>query len=211
MNQRRTQAQRRADTQKKLLEATLDCIAEYGYQGTTTTRIVQLAGVSRGAQVHHYPTKLDLVAAAADYLYTRDFQDSRRMMEEFSDSGQPFVDLIDRLWEKNFRGRIWEVSLELVVASRTQPQLKERLIPIVKQFHQRIDAMTTEFFHGSGIPDERVVNLMNFTICLLRGLGFQTVLKEDDQYYHGLMALLKEMIGGQVPPGRRPAIDQELP
>jgi len=47
-----------------LLDATIDCLVEEGYSGTTTTRVVERAGLSRGAQVHHFPTKSQLVAEA---------------------------------------------------------------------------------------------------------------------------------------------------
>ena len=47
---------------QRLLEATVDCLVEHGWSGTSTTLVSQRAGVSRGAQLHHFPTKNDLVA-----------------------------------------------------------------------------------------------------------------------------------------------------
>src|SRR5438045_9398121 len=61
---RRTQAERTASTRAALLDATIDCLVEYGYAHLTTTRVVERAGVSRGAQVHHFPTKAELVSEA---------------------------------------------------------------------------------------------------------------------------------------------------
>jgi AcrR family transcriptional regulator len=57
---RRTQEERRAATRGALLDATIDCLVEYGYHGVTTSRVAERAGVSRGAQVHYFPTKTDL-------------------------------------------------------------------------------------------------------------------------------------------------------
>ena len=57
----RTNAERSAATRVRLLDATIDCLIELGWSGTSTTEVVRRAGVSRGAQVHHYPTKEDLV------------------------------------------------------------------------------------------------------------------------------------------------------
>ena len=42
---------------QRLLEATVDCLVEHGWSGTSTTLVSQRAGVSRGAQLHHFPTK----------------------------------------------------------------------------------------------------------------------------------------------------------
>src|SRR3977135_1954938 len=68
---RRSQAERSAATQARLLDATIECLVERGWAATSTTEVVRRAGVSRGAQVHHYPTKEDLVLAALDYLLER--------------------------------------------------------------------------------------------------------------------------------------------
>src|SRR5437764_3220914 len=66
--QRRTQAQRSASTRAALLDATITSLVEVGYANTTTTGIAERAGVSRGAQMHHFPTKADLVASAIEHL-----------------------------------------------------------------------------------------------------------------------------------------------
>ena len=46
---RRSQAERSAETKRRLLEATIDCIVERGYARTTTSEIVSRAGLTRGA------------------------------------------------------------------------------------------------------------------------------------------------------------------
>src|SRR5205085_9670279 len=74
---RRTQAERRAETRGRLLDATLECLAELGYAGTTTTEVVRRAGLSRGAQVHDFPTKAELVVAAVEHLFQRRHDDFR--------------------------------------------------------------------------------------------------------------------------------------
>src|SRR5688500_18600755 len=63
-----TQAERTAATTEKLLGATVASLIERGYRGTSTPEICRRAGVSRGAQLHHYPTKESLVAAAVEHL-----------------------------------------------------------------------------------------------------------------------------------------------
>ena len=78
---RRTNGQRSAATQAQVLDAAIDCLVELGYARTTTTEVARRAGVSRGAQTHHFPTKDDLVLAAIDHLLARrnrEFQRSLR-------------------------------------------------------------------------------------------------------------------------------------
>jgi AcrR family transcriptional regulator len=65
---RRTQAQRSAEMRERLLDATISVLIEYGFAGTTTARVVEAAGVTKGAQLHHFPSKESLVVAAIDHL-----------------------------------------------------------------------------------------------------------------------------------------------
>src|SRR5258705_10494928 len=68
---RRTQEQRSAATRARLLDATIACLDQLGYSRTTTTEIAERAGVSRGAQLHHFPTKAELVTTAVEHLFRR--------------------------------------------------------------------------------------------------------------------------------------------
>ena len=53
---------------ERLLGAAVDCLIERGYAGTSTTLVSERAGVSRGAQLHHFPSKADLLVAAVEHL-----------------------------------------------------------------------------------------------------------------------------------------------
>jgi len=66
--QRQTQGERSRETQRKLMSAVVECLVEYGWSGTTTALVSKRAGVSRGAQLHHFASRGDLVAAAVEYV-----------------------------------------------------------------------------------------------------------------------------------------------
>src|SRR3954471_9890606 len=74
---RRTQEERSSATRGKILDAALACLASVGYGGTTTTIVAERAGGSRGAQLHHFPTRSALIGAAVQHL----FGDLRRAYE----------------------------------------------------------------------------------------------------------------------------------
>src|SRR5262245_8806139 len=68
---RRTQAERRAHTHGALLDATIACLVERGYSRTSTNDIIRVAGVSRGALLHHFASKAELLGAAVELLFER--------------------------------------------------------------------------------------------------------------------------------------------
>src|SRR5258708_3540123 len=122
--ERRTQQERSAATQRLLLDATVECLVKHGYAGTTTTRVAELAGVSRGAQVHHFATKDDLVLAAVRHLAERQTAAVLARPELLAASADPVGDALDLLW-KAHQGPSFDAAIELWVAARTDPDLRE--------------------------------------------------------------------------------------
>src|SRR5262245_11107930 len=66
---RRTQAERRATTQAKLLDAAVECLVEQGYAATSVVDVQQRAGVSRGALQHYWPSRAALMVDAVKALF----------------------------------------------------------------------------------------------------------------------------------------------
>lgn len=123
MSERRTQEDRTAATQRALLQATIDCLVEYGYAGTTTRLVADRAGVSRGAQTHHYPTKRDLVVAAIDQLFADQAANFTDAFRQVPQSERTFGRAIDALWDI-VSGPAYAATLEVIVAGRTDDELR---------------------------------------------------------------------------------------
>jgi len=64
--ERRSQAERRAETRRLLLEAGRRLFAERGFADTGTPDIVAAAGLTRGALYHHFADKTALFAAVVE-------------------------------------------------------------------------------------------------------------------------------------------------
>lgn len=118
---RRTQEERRATTQTALLEATLRCLGRDGYATTSITSIIKEAKVSRGALLHHYPTKNELMAHAVVYFYRQRLERFKRELLG-ADTGN--LSLEDRLKVLRADFATWyHTSLEIEVATRTNEQI----------------------------------------------------------------------------------------
>lgn len=130
---RRTQAERSAAMRTRLLDATVECLVSHGYAGTTTPRIAEMAGVTRGAQIHHFRWKEDLVVAAIEHLAQQRAQAAIRELGRVRSSPDPVSTMLEFLWEAH-QGPMFIATLELWVAARTDPVLAqqiERVEPVV--------------------------------------------------------------------------------
>jgi AcrR family transcriptional regulator len=130
---RRTQAERSAAMRTRLLDATIECLVTYGYAGTTTPRVAELAGVTRGAQIHHFRSKEDLVVAAIEHLAQQRAQGAIREIGRVEASSDPVSMVLEFLWEAH-QGPMFVATVELWVAARTDDVLAahiERVEPLV--------------------------------------------------------------------------------
>ena len=116
--ERRSHVERSTETKQRLVMATLDCLIEEGYLNATMNRIAERAGMSRGAQTHHYPAKIELIVAATEHLF-KEFADNVDELAHATNKGENSLeDFIDEVWGRFFSGRFMYASLELIVASR---------------------------------------------------------------------------------------------
>ena len=83
---------------KRLIDAAIDCLNEYGLGMTTLQRITDRAKASRGAFIHHFPTRVDLLIAVAEHAAeSQNIHVRRRLARE---PGLPIFEAItSATWE----------------------------------------------------------------------------------------------------------------
>jgi AcrR family transcriptional regulator len=167
---RLTQAERSAATRARLLDATIDCLVDLGWSGTSTTEVVRRAGVSRGAQVHHYPTKEELVMAAVEHLTTRRMEEYRAVFGGLPPSQRTPEASIDLLWSV-WSGPTLEAWLELAFAARTQPVLRERFAAHRRQFFEDALVLYQETQPEAAVDPSYARLVLRFSFSLLDGLA----------------------------------------
>lgn len=181
------QQSRSAKTRFKLLDATVECIAELGCTGATMDRIVARAGVSRGAQGHHFPTKSLLFQAAMTHMLDGLVEDLRLQTERIRARRSDPASVFRHLWDEYFSGRLFAVTIELIVASRTDNELRDALTPVTERFHQQVDDCFYILNRGSDSSDRQLDSAVRLTMSLLRGMGVQTVLFDRPEYYREML------------------------
>jgi len=163
----------------RLLDAAVDCLHDLGYSGTTTIEVAARAGVSRGAQLHHFPTKERLVTEAVRHVLARRLEEFRAAFASLPDGADKPGAALDIIWQK-LSGRAFYAWLELVVASRTDRALHEVVVEIAGQFLDQVQATTREFFesHDDGVFSLDVAPA--FAFAAMQGLALDRIVWPAD-------------------------------
>lgn len=201
---RRTQAERRASTRGRLLDATLECLGALGYARTTTPEIARRAGLSRGAQVHHFPTKAELVIAAVEHLFARRHQEFRVAFARVPAGTDRYAAAIDILWSM-VSGPTFHAWLELAVASRTDPELRRAIHELTDTLRTLIADTFRELFGGGGADHPFFAVAPHFVFALLDGLALERIAGGDDAEAGQVIEALKAMARLTMPPDDTPS------
>lgn len=178
---------------QRLLEAALDCLVDLGYARTTTTEIVKRAKVSRGALLHHYPSKDELMVSAMAYIADKRLREFRQSVKKLPKGPERLSEAIDLVWS-HFSSPSFYAMLELAVAARTEANLHQRLIEAGERFEAQLTKTTQELF-GQQIADKNLLNLGQvFIFYLMQGMATAHMSRDESQNIAGVTALLKQVI-----------------
>ncbi|WP_417722351.1 TetR/AcrR family transcriptional regulator [Salipiger sp.] len=197
---RRTQDQRSAKTRQMLLAATVQSLMEVGYANTSTAGIAKRAGVSRGAQTHHYPGKMDLIIAATEEMFANFAGELEGLAGELRAGRLSYDVFFDSIFDGVLNGDWFYSSLEIIVAARGDEDLRRHLAPLILDLHERFEANWSRTFVAVApeVVTSRVA--MNLVMNVFRGMAVQAVLRRDEAYFQEMLSALKTIIAVHVRP-----------
>lgn len=170
-----SQEERSRIMRQRLLDATVECLVERGYVGTSTTLVSQRAGVSRGAQLHHFPTKLDLVVAAIEHLTLKRGEDLAKAAAGIG-TGNRRAAL--QMLADHFTSPVFVAALEIWVAARTDPELHAAVAPLERKVGRQAHQLAVAGL-GADEDEPGTRELVQATLDLVRGLGLANTLSND--------------------------------
>ena len=204
---------RSAATRRALLDATVDCLVEDGYAGTTGPAIARRAGLSRGAQLHHFGTRDQLVVAAVEHLGQLRLAEVRTSLEELqandrgaANTGEVALELLAAA----LSGPLYAATLELWVAARSNASLRSELVPAERRVRAELESVCRDFVTQD--PPS-----IQATLDLLLGQGVSGLFEDDHtsrrnarEHWHSLLtrhagANAPESPTDEVPPDTTPA------
>jgi len=176
---RQRQADRSRETRRKLMEATVECLVQNGWSGTTTTQVAERAGVSRGAQLHHFRTRNELVTAAVEYVGAESAQQLLAKTDAVRgkpDRTKAVVELIADF----YASPLFTAALELWVAARTDPELKPVVVELEFRLGRECHKLAVELLDADeSRPGVR--EAVQATLDLARGLALANQLTDDSR------------------------------
>lgn len=167
--QRRTQEERRRDTQSAILNAALEVLISDGYEGFTTPRVAQRAGVSRGAQENYFRTKDELILAATRHALSEAAAHAQALASSAARSDDPVSKFLADS-ESFFFSRNYLALLEIIVVARHKPMLARTNSPIVRKFRHLLNAIWIDALCEAGYERASVESFVKMTHYLLRGM-----------------------------------------
>lgn len=163
-------------TREKIVEAAIDGLHRFGYSTTTTILVAHNAQVSRGAMLHHFPSKALLMAEVARLTYERDSAFYQRSVAHAVTAEQSRDLLIDAAWLR-FKSPDGIAQVEIWQASRSDPELAAIVMPV----HDEVTARSQERMHvllkaAAPISRAQSRSVLLFTVATLRGLAMELAL-----------------------------------
>ena len=197
-SERVPQEERTRLMRRRLLDACVDSLVELGWQGTTTTEVSRRAGVSRGAQLHHFPSKSELVVAAVAHLSEqREVEMSKAAERLPSGSGRTRA-VLDMLAE-HFTGPVFTAALELWVAARTDAALLAVVGPFEQELGRAVHHRTVTLM-AADASQTGLRELVQATLDLTRGLGLAQTLGDDSRRRARILDRWAAVLDAQLQP-----------
>ena len=199
------QQERSIATRQRLLDAAVDVLIEEGYAGLSATKVASRAGVTRGAQQHHFPHKATLVAEALSYLTERVMQEARESLDAVPAGPKRVERLLDVIYER-FDSRLFAAMFTLSMAARHHPELREAEMSVTEQavgspLHDVLrEVLRPEVFNAKDFPQR-----LGMAYAVARGLGSLRLLGHppeliDRQWRFARTQLIRLLDGEDVEP-----------
>lgn len=203
---RRTQEERSASTRAALIDAAIKQISSHGYAAATTGAIADLAGMTRGAFLHHFGTRADLMAQVVADVFEREMEQYEAIVQaRGADSRLAHWPQI--LWSVLSQPSGMAV-LEILQAARSDQELAEKVGPMQRKVEDQALEQVQGGFGGDKSVARAVMRLMVGTV---RGLTIAERIMPDSQATEAAITLLCRLLDLAAPDSRIDTLSRLLP
>jgi AcrR family transcriptional regulator len=181
---------RSAATRARLLDAAIASLYAHGYAATTTTVVAQTAGVSRGAMLHQFPSRVDLMIFVVQSVYEEELSIYHQKLWAFDDPRERLLALPEVAWEVLSRPQ-GVAALEIMQGARSDPELAARLRPIQIAIERDSFAAVDMVARQAGLVVPAMVKRL--IVWSIRGLSIAEMLTDEPGEMIKSVRLLKRL------------------
>lgn len=178
--ERVTQAERRERMRSRLSKAAFEVIRDAGYVNFRTAAVSRVAGVSQGAQLHHFPTKNSLAEAAIEFAWREATSSSLVRINAFKGGG----DIIESIIEDSrafFYSDYFRVALDILMAGGNDKTLRAELVESTLRHRQQVERLWLEKLIGEGWSLTNAEDVLALTMSLVRGFAVRSLVEPDNE------------------------------
>lgn len=163
-------AERSAATRAKILNAAIDCLVEVGYHQTSTVLVTEKAGVSRGAMLHHFPSKAELILETFAHIRTLRTQAHSGVLDPIKSDRDKFLALIDALWT-TVQTKAGIARIEIMMGARCDPEVGPKFGELHHFFIAKHRDRVHTIAQSLGIRDHKKLDaFVTLYMATMRGL-----------------------------------------
>jgi AcrR family transcriptional regulator len=187
------QAQKSASTRLQIVESALRCVVDLGYSCTTTTMIAEKAGLSRGAMLHHFPSKIDIVRATVKHLHSTRLKAFRKAIDKVPRDERRVRRALEAYLE-HVKHPMYVAFLELWIASRTDPELQAILKPAQEAFEREWYKTAVDLFPEWAASGANVDVALDLVHYVMDGLAVSRLTHEIGDHERRMVSYLDDRL-----------------
>lgn len=192
------QSRKSSVTRDLILKSAIQCIVEYGYANTTTTRIAEKAGLSRGATLHHFSSHMDIIRASVEYLHDKRLKAFRKAAENLPEQGNRIRLAAESYWQQ-VNHPLFVAFFELSVAARSDSELATVLRPAQEAFDHALLETTLELFPEWKHDPQALELAMDLSLKLMEGMVICKLTHSQGYDEEALLDFLEDSLRSLLP------------
>lgn len=195
---RRTNPERSAQTRNQILDAAVACLHQHGYGAVTNHRLADMADVSRGAVLHHFPTRQDLLVAVIAHAYARQRAYTETRLVDIPPGLERVYALIDIAWE---RQRLPEglTLIEIRMGARSDPEIAAAVRPHFIQIANDYGRFVGRIVKEAGLTSDEEMKSFQTTMAMaVRALAIDRFTHPSPEMVQMVHSSLRSTLSGII-------------
>lgn len=178
--------------QTRLISSAIDLIKKVGYSRFRTADVADNAEVSRGAQLHHFPTKDSLVLAALYRLYDDSFKECMNRIDAAGDKATVNDVLNDA--KEYYYAQEFFACVDVIMAAGREAAIADEVANTAQKYRVPVEEGWAQALAKSGVSVDDARDAVWFIQAVIRGLRFRKLMVNDDKQTKRIEQLAGQLI-----------------